>query len=458
MEDTSMMNNEQELLYLRSILYTGNIYIVRTDSSGNYTYTNNAYVEAFYPNEKDSIIGRNRWERIADKDQALLHSTIQLCLQNEGVSYSVKLRKRGEKNIDVVNMWEFTAIRNQEKNIEIQTVGYNITVEEKQKEIIEQQQHEIRNLYSALDLVPASVIVTDQDSNITYINKAFTEDTGYSAEEVLGKNPRILSSGLTLPLEYSRMWKALSHGETFTGCFINRKKSGENLIHEINIAPIILNNECIGYVSAQHDITELVHRTEEYERLLDLYEATCRLASVGGWDHSVIDNTIELTAIAREIFEVEIDNPIPLLQAGMFYKEGFSRDKLYEVSIKAIEQEISFDEELEIITAKGKERIVRLIGKTEKRNNTVTRLYGSIIDITEQKKAEKKLQRTMEGLRCLIDNNPHGVFTLNPDGFITSANDTVLNMLHSTKEIFVGSHYSNYIYPNDIATINNDFF
>ena len=189
-----------------------------------------------------------------------------------------------------------------------------------------------------------------------------------------------------------------------------------------------------------------------------MYEATCRIASVGGWDHSVIDNTIELTAIAREIFEVEIDNPIPLLQAGMFYKEGFSRDKLYEVSIKAIEQEISFDEELEIITAKCKERIVRLIGKTEKRNNTVTRLYGSIIDITEQKKAEKKLQRTMEGLRCLIDNNPHGVFTLNPDGFITSANDTVLNMLHSTKEIFVGSHYSNYIYPNDIATINNDFF
>jgi two-component system sensor histidine kinase/response regulator len=102
------------------------------------------------------------------------------------------------------------------------------------------------HLYSALDLVPVSVIVTDQDTNITYINKAFTEDTGYSAEEVLGKNPRILSSGLTLPIEYSRMWKALSHGETFTGCFINRKKSGENLIHEINIAPIILNTMSVS--------------------------------------------------------------------------------------------------------------------------------------------------------------------------------------------------------------------
>jgi hypothetical protein len=57
---------------------------------------------------------------------------------------------------------------------------------------------------------------------------------------------------------------------------------------------------------------------------------------------------------------------MPLMEAGMFYKQGYSRDKLYEVSIKAIEQEISFDEELEIITAKGKERIVRLIGKVEK--------------------------------------------------------------------------------------------
>ncbi|MFN5310120.1 MAG: PAS domain S-box protein [Candidatus Kapaibacterium sp.] len=453
----SMMNNEQELLYLRSILNAGNVYIVRTDSSGSYTYTNNAYIKAFYPNEKDSIIGRNRWERIADKDQALLHSTLELCLQNEGTSYSVKLRKLGEKNIDVVNMWEFTAIRNQEKNIEIQTIGYNITTEENQKQLIEEQQLQITHLYSALDLVPVSVIVTDQDSNITYINKAFTEDTGYAATEVLGKNPRMLASGLTLPLEYSRMWKALSHGEKFTGCFVNRKKSGENIIHEVNIAPITFNNKCIGYVSAQHDITELVRRTEEYERLLDLYEATCRLASVGGWEHSIIDNTIELTAIAREIFEVEIEGPIPLFQAGMFYKEGFSREKLYEVSIRAIEQKISFEEELEIITAKGKERIVRLIGKIEKRNNTVTRLYGSIIDITEQKKAEKQLKQTMEGLRCLIDNNPHGVFTINPDGFISSANDTVLTMLHSSKEVFIGSHYSNYIFPKDLATINNDF-
>ncbi len=453
----SMMNNEQELLYLRSILNAGNVYIVRTDSSGSYTYTNNAYIKAFYPNEKDSIIGRNRWERIADKDQALLHSTLELCLQNEGTSYSVKLRKLGEKNIDVVNMWEFTAIRNQEKNIEIQTIGYNITTEENQKQLIEEQQLQITHLYSALDLVPASVIVTDQDSNITYINKAFTEDTGYAATEVLGKNPRILASGLTLPLEYSRMWKAMSLGEKFTGCFVNRKKSGENIIHEVNIAPITFNNKCIGYVSAQHDITELVRRTEEYERLLDLYEATCRLASVGGWEHSIIDNTIELTAIAREIFEVEIEGPIPLFQASMFYKEGFSREKLYEVSMRAIEQKISFEEELEVITAKGKERIVRLIGKIEKRNNTVTRLYGSILDITEQKKAEKQLKRTMEGLRCLIDNNPHGVFTINPDGFITSANDAVLTMLHSSKEMFVGSHYSNYIFPKDLETINNDF-
>lgn len=457
-EGETMMNNEQELLYLRSILNTGNIYIVRTDIEGNYTYTNNAYIEAFYPNEKDSIIGRNRWERIADKDQALLHSTVQLCLQNEGVSYSVKLRKRGEKNLDVVNMWEFTAIRNQEENIEIQTVGYNVTIEEKQKEIIEQQQHEIKHLYSALDLVPVSVIVTDQNTKITYINKAFTEDTGYSAEEVLGKNPRILASGLTLPIEYSRMWEALSHGETFTGCFVNRKKSGENLIHEMNIAPIILNDTCIGYVSAQHDITELVHRTEEYERLLDLYEATCRTASVGGWEHQLEEGRLELTTIAKEIFEIDESFELTVENAGLFYKEGINRDKLRELSLQAIASASTFDEIFEIITAKRNERFVRVTGRTEKRNNSVARLYGSIIDITEQKKAQEQLSRTMEGLRCLIDNNPHGVFTLNTDGFITSANEAVLTMLQIPKDNFVGSHYSGYIYPNDLATINNDFF
>jgi len=453
------MTNEQELEYLRSILNTGKYYIVRTDIHGNYTYVNDAYIRSFYPDEKGAIIGRNRSERIALSDQKLLKETLEKCLSHIGNSYIVRLRKVLANHETVINEWEFTAINNIESNIvEIQSIGHNVTQEETQKRVIEKQKNEISHLYSALDIIPVSVIVTDTHSSITYVNKAFTEDTGYSSDDVIGKNPKILASGETLSIEYKRMWEELQKGEVFSGRFINQTHLGKKIFHEIRIAPIYSDKQHVGYVSAQHDITELVHRTEEYERLLDLYEDTCRTASVGGWEHKIVEGTIELTAIAKEIFEIDTDYPIPLMNAGMFYKEGFSRNTLYELSMRAIETENSFDEELEIITAKGKERYVRVTGKTEKRNNIVTRLYGSIIDITEQKKAQQKLYRTMEGLRCLIDNNPHGVFTLNTEGYITSANDTVLSMLQISKEIFIGSHYSVYVLPDDREMINEDFF
>jgi len=72
---------------------------------------------------------------------------------------------------------------------------------------------------------PVSIVITNKDGNIEYVNQKFTEVTGYSFSEAMGKNPRILKSG-ELPAEvYKRMWECISNGQEWRGEFHNRKRT-----------------------------------------------------------------------------------------------------------------------------------------------------------------------------------------------------------------------------------------
>ena len=70
-------------------------------------------------------------------------------------------------------------------------------------------------------------MITDTDGNIEYVNPSFTEITGYTAEEVKGKNTRILKHNLNDPNIYSNLWKTISAGKEWQGELLNRKKNGE---------------------------------------------------------------------------------------------------------------------------------------------------------------------------------------------------------------------------------------
>jgi PAS domain S-box-containing protein len=114
-----------------------------------------------------------------------------------------------------------------------------------------------RGLSQAVEQSSASVIITDTAGNIEYVNSKFVDVTGYSAQEVLGKNPRLLKSDETKPEEYAAMWKTISSGDEWRGEFHNRKKNGERFIESASISPI-KSKEGITthYVAVKEDITE----------------------------------------------------------------------------------------------------------------------------------------------------------------------------------------------------------
>ncbi|MES9957260.1 MAG: PAS domain S-box protein [Sedimenticola sp.] len=134
-------------------------------------------------------------------------------------------------------------------------------------------ENELLKLSRAVEQSPASVVITDIDGNIEYVNRAFTEKTGYSFDEAIGQNPRILKSDHTSPKEYEGLWKAISEGREWHGEFLNKTKYGEEYWEAAAISPLRnTEGEITHYLAIKEDITErkmseevASHRAEELE-------------------------------------------------------------------------------------------------------------------------------------------------------------------------------------------------
>lgn len=123
----------------------------------------------------------------------------------------------------------------------------------------------LRSLSEAVEQNPASVVITNLDGHIEYVNPKFYEITGYSSGEVLGQNPRILRSGLTPEQSYVSLWDCLRNGREWRGEFVNRKKNGELYCESAVICPIRDGDGRIThYLGVKEDITS----QKEAERAL----------------------------------------------------------------------------------------------------------------------------------------------------------------------------------------------
>jgi len=127
-------------------------------------------------------------------------------------------------------------------------------------------QGELRKLAQAVEQSPESIVITNLDAEIEYVNEAFVQKTGYSREEVMGKNPRILQSGNTPPETFASMRSTLIDGRPWKGEFYNRRKDGSEYIEFALITPIHQQDGTIShYVAVQEDITEKKQTAQELD-------------------------------------------------------------------------------------------------------------------------------------------------------------------------------------------------
>jgi len=111
----------------------------------------------------------------------------------------------------------------------------------------------------AVDQAAEAVVVTDTEGNIEYVNPSFERITGYSQEEAIGRNMRILKSGMQDETIYQEMWATISHGEVWKGRFVNRKKDGTLYDEESTISPVRdASGKIVNFVAGKRDVTREV--------------------------------------------------------------------------------------------------------------------------------------------------------------------------------------------------------
>ncbi len=119
------------------------------------------------------------------------------------------------------------------------------------------QASELRNLSQAVEQSPVSVMITDSKGNIEYVNPRFTKVSGYSAEEVRGKNPRLLKSNHIPSAVYGDLWSTISSGQIWQGELQNRSKQGRLFIEYATISPVFdAQGRITHFMAVKEDITE----------------------------------------------------------------------------------------------------------------------------------------------------------------------------------------------------------
>jgi PAS domain S-box-containing protein len=143
-------------------------------------------------------------------------------------------------------------------------------------------EEELRKLSRAVEQSPVSIIVTDIEGRIEYVNPKFTQLSGYRRAEVQGRNPRILKSGTTPAEEYGRLWETILAGDEWRGEFQNQKKTGELYWERAAISPIRdPAGQITHFLAIKEDITERKLAEAEHRRTQEQLVQAQKLESVG---------------------------------------------------------------------------------------------------------------------------------------------------------------------------------
>ncbi len=166
----------------------------------------------------------------------------------------------------------------QEKRKGFLCIGRDIT-EERLRE------QELQHLRMAVEQSANAIIITDGNGNIEYVNPAFEKNTGYSADEVLGKNPRILKSGEQPREFYETLWQKIRSGETWQGTFLNRRKDGGLFWESATISPVLDSENRIGrYIAVKENISAKVEAEQalarEHEKLAHILGAASQVSII----------------------------------------------------------------------------------------------------------------------------------------------------------------------------------
>ncbi len=275
--------------YFRSVIENATEIITVIDPQGTIYYESPS-AERFTGFTAAEMVGRSAFEFIHPEDAGRVVETLRFALANPGTPAMVRFRYRRRdgcyivlESVGHVHPWDAPKLA-------IVVSSRDVTESERASE-------QIRKLSRAVAQSPSVVIITNAEGDIEFINPKFTEVTGYQPEEVIGRNPRLLKSGVHPPDFYRALWETITAGGEWKGELCNRKKSGELYWESATISVVRDGDGGIThFLAIKNDVTahkreqactELLHEVDlqilDGQGVDDIMRSICRrLAEIYG--------------------------------------------------------------------------------------------------------------------------------------------------------------------------------
>ncbi|MDD2844392.1 MAG: PAS domain S-box protein [Rhodoferax sp.] len=256
--------------------------VVITDTEAHIEYVNDAFVSqtGF---SRDEVMGQNPRLLSAGKTPPEVYQGMWQTLV-AGQTWRGKFINRTFDGRERLESAIITPLRDAQGRI-CNYVAVKEDITERQR-----TEDELRKLYLAVEQSPESIVITNTAAEIEYVNLAFTRNTGYSREEALGLNPRVLKSGKTPLATYQDMWATLTRGEAWSGILFNRRKDGSEYEEQATMTPVRQADGRIShYLAIKEDVTEKRRMSDE----LAQYRSNL--------EHLVATRTAELIQVSESL-------------------------------------------------------------------------------------------------------------------------------------------------------------
>ncbi len=258
-----------------------------------------------------------------------------------------------------------------------------------------QAEEQLHLLSSALEAAANGIVITERDGTISWVNEAFSHLTGYTRDEAIGQNPKILKSGKHEDAYYKNLWDTIQAGQIWQGEIVNQRKDGSTYDERMTITPVRgEGNDITHFIAIKENITERkraerVHQEGEERLKLALNAAHAGTfyyhfpTDYNRWD----ENSCGIYGIAPEAFENNLEGWVKRLHPDDM------EDAVYHFDA-ALDSESTYDLSYRIIRPSGEIRHLRAHGFIV-RNEEGTPLYtsGLHFDVTERENAQEELER-----------------------------------------------------------------
>jgi PAS domain S-box-containing protein len=300
---------------------------------------------------------------------------------------------------------------------------------------------EAQTLMEAMKLY-SIVSISDPAGNITYANAMFSQISGYSNEELMGRNHRIVKSNVQPEGFWADVWKTISSGYAWRGEVCNTAKDGTAYWVDTVIAPFFGAHGIEKYISIRTDITASkraqVALKESAAALRDnaaFLARAGRIAGIGRWQYDLIESRTDWSEQTCHIHDVAPGYQPTLDESiGFFAPEAQAR--IQSAFAAATKTGKPWDLELPLITAMSRRIWVRSAGEAEYLDGQRIRLVGIFQDITQRHQLEEEVRQRNVLLKDIVANIPVGLSVMDSDLNLVAENRQFRTLLNFPDSLF----------------------